>query len=1178
MLPTELSRYVAAGCLILEKTELEDQLAGNIWSHVKPGEWHHFLPLTALDKNEGFDGQIGYVSQDEVGESTSQSLTPEIQSRLFSSSGPLGWIFGLLLNRWIHMNLGISSNTPDLAIVRVYLLPDDVDNRSIPRFADDLRRARTTLLQHLDLSKKTWQGQVSEAEEEQHGESRSLLQMFNSIPSPDPRPGDILDFEVRDAAFRLMDSDVPGLITTLYSYQRRSAALMLQRESQTMQMVDPRLTMVADQLGSQWYYDAVSGTILREPVHYDEPRGGILAEEMGAGKTLICLALILASRHIPSATPDHLRMDEPVVRPRIGSLADMAAACVTRNSVPWRSVLGGLAPEENEYRGSLDAIRRNPGFYLLPPPTRHRRTRQPDSLAQPRRVLLSHTSLLIVPPNLVQQWKQEISKHTTGLRVFIIVDKKQELLPAQELTEYDILLFTSTRFERLIEYFAPNPNGVHVLPDSPLARLAMIHFKRCIVDEGHKLGNSRSRRRSNIHLIIDYLQISAKWVVTGTPSKGLFGVDDTNLSQPDSQQQLAGMRQTETSADLEMEDLQRIGSIARFFLQMRPWANKSTEPGDTPADWSVYVMQPRHSARSAGSEECLRATLGSLIIRHRLSELSDLLPTVDEKVVYLDGSFQDRLVLNLFSMMIIFNAVQSQRTDQDYFFHPRQRKALVELVLNLRQASFFGGSFFSAAEIRRAIDTAEDFLREGKVPISSEDEALLRDAIEFGHVAVENSLKNCANRFREVPLYIHNFPWGAGREWSLDLKDGDPVCTDSRLISALQKFVHPLVDAPTSLQMMFDSGRFAERGSQERLKGLEEQDPDGEGTQKPQQKTLAGNTQLGQDSTSPNKRRSAILARDLAAPGGTLVAAEAEQTTIAAALSGAQLVSTASAKLSYLIDQIVKYQDSEQIIIFYENDNVAYYLAGVLEILQIQHLIYAKTLTPERRAQYVATFNHNPKFRVLLMDVGQAAFGLDMQSASRIYFINPVLNPQVVAQAIGRARRISQKKPVSVETLVLRGTVEEVIVKRRGEMTQAEQWRCRSILDDKPIYEWILNAKILPLPGGKDIAPPDQMAKLQSPQFLFGRGFGRELSHSDQDLLTVNGSPVGKKKSYAVIAEKSLKRASPEVGFATSSVGTPLSNDGPARKRRPQVRFFDEESEEHGSSAFDQHGRVYPRP
>ena len=45
-----------------------------------------------------------------------------------------------------------------------------------------------------------------------------------------------------------------------------------------------------------------------------------------------------------------------------------------------------------------------------------------------------------------------------------------------------------------------------------------------------------------------------------------------------------------------------------------------------------------------------------------------------------------------------------------------------------------------------------------------------------------------------------------------------------------------------------------------------------------------------------------------------------------------------SAKLSYLIDSIVKYQDEEQIIIFYENDNVAWYLAGALEIVSLPNL------------------------------------------------------------------------------------------------------------------------------------------------------------------------------------------------------------------------------------------------
>jgi hypothetical protein len=122
-----------------------------------------------------------------------------------------------------------------------------------------------------------------------------------------------------------------------------------------------------------------------------------------------------------------------------------------------------------------------------------------------------------------------------------------------------------------------------------------------------------------------------------------------------------------------------------------------------------------------------------------------------------------------------------------------------------------------------------------------------------------------------------------------------------------------------------------------------------------------------------------------------------------------------------------------------------------------------------------------------------------MRVASRIYFISPVLNPQVEAQAIGRARRISQQKPVFVETLILKNSIDEVILERKEHMTQAEHRRVQSILDDGPIYEWVKNARITPLPGG-EFSKEDQMSPLDTPQYVFRRGFGRTI-HPDEGLV-----------------------------------------------------------------------------
>ncbi|KAK3330772.1 P-loop containing nucleoside triphosphate hydrolase protein [Apodospora peruviana] len=1183
------AKYIPVGCL---RVETGSSLSYESWPSSDLRKWHYF--------------GHGHANED----TEALSMLPEPLQRILFISRPLSQFADLLRKRWIQLSFKLSM-TPDNtapAIIRVFILPDDIDNTLVPRDDPSLRKARRTLMDQLDFARSTWHGEagtnpspslsvpdsVDDEADGSNDQDRSLLQVFNNIPSPDPRPDDVQDPDCREAVYSLIESHVPGLNTTLYPHQRRSAAMMLQREVQTQKVMDPRFQEELDQRGSAWYYDAVTGTALREPRLYDGPCGGILAEEMGSGKTLICLALVLATRHIPSAIPDIYWSVDPLRRSKVGSLADMAAACITKNSVPWKLSFENAESDGFYLTGCLDAIRRNKSWYSVTPPQRRRETRRPQGDPSPpqSRIYLSHASLIVVPPNLIQQWKQEIEKHTAGLK-YLIITQKQTIPPVQELLEYDVILFSATRFERLIQDCVRN--GRAYVLKCPLAEM---HFKRCIVDEGHKLGNSTYSNKSNLHLVIEYLHVTARWVVTGTPSKGLYGVDGSPTLGTNHTKSRVTARLAESSGELEKDDLRRIGSIATLYLRLRPWANTSSEMGDTPADWATYVMPPEPPKHlSMGRRSCLRATLESLIIRHRLSDIRRLLPVVDEKLVYLEPSYQDTLVLNLFSAMIIFNAVLSERKDQDYLFHPRQRKALTELVSNLRQASFFGGSFFSPDEITKAVDTAEKFLDDGKVPTSAEDTTLLRGAIEFGRLSASNTLKLCANLFREIPVYLRNFPWAAGQSWSLDLKEGDPVCTDARMIHALQKLLQPVVDAPTSLQLMFESGRFAAEGTEARAKGMTDAQELTAGSSGERGKTLAGNTRLGEDN-SDSRRRSVIFGNasrvaENATPA--VIEGNSNPVGIAKPLARTQVISTASAKLSYLVDQIVKYHHDEQIIVFYENDNVAYYLAQMLEILQIQHLIYAKGLTTERRAQYVATFNQNPKFRVLLMDITQAAFGLDMKSASRIYFINPVLNPQVETQAIGRARRLSQLKPVTVETLVLRGSLEEVIVQRHGEMTQAEQRKCHSILDDKPIYEWILNAKILPLPDTHHpSAGHDQMAKLQTPQLIFGRGFGREVGDDpDRDLVaTVTGTAanistsnnnssnaartIGEMENLKTCADMpqsaeaapSKKRpfaVAPELDTPpaelTTESSTPLSADDPLvppqKAKKPRVRFAD---------------------
>ena len=169
-------------------------------------------------------------------------------------------------------------------------------------------------------------------------------------------------------------------------------------------------------------------------------------------------------------------------------------------------------------------------------------------------------------------------------------------------------------------------------------------------------------------------------------------------------------------------------------------------------------------------------------------------------------------------------------------------------------------------------------------------------------------------------------------------------------------------------------------------------------------------------------------------------------------------------------------------------DHIAWYLSQVLDVFAIKHLIYASKLAGAARSKYIVLFNSDDSHRVLLMDVRQAAHGLNVSSASRVFFVNPVFNPATEAQAIKRAHRIGQSKPVYVETLVLKGTPEEAMLERSNAMTRMEHAKAsKSLTDDYGMAKIIKDARCLDISEEEMMEPGKQMARLQMPQQIFGR-------------------------------------------------------------------------------------------
>lgn len=86
----------------------------------------------------------------------------------------------------------------------------------------------------------------------------------------------------------------------------------------------------------------------------------------------------------------------------------------------------------------------------------------------------------------------------------------------------------------------------------------------------------------------------------------------------------------------------------------------------------------------------------------------------------------------------------------------------------------------------------------------------------------------------------------------------------------------------------------------------------------------------------------------------------------------------------------------------------------------------------------IMTFNTSDNANVIIMAVQKAAYGIDLSSATRVFFVSPVWQTAMEQQAIKRAHRIGQTRPVYIETLVIRNTIEDELLRRRDQVSKGE--------------------------------------------------------------------------------------------------------------------------------------------
>jgi SWI/SNF-related matrix-associated actin-dependent regulator 1 of chromatin subfamily A len=118
---------------------------------------------------------------------------------------------------------------------------------------------------------------------------------------------------------------------------------------------------------------------------------------------------------------------------------------------------------------------------------------------------------------------------------------------------------------------------------------------------------------------------------------------------------------------------------------------------------------------------------------------------------------------------------------------------------------------------------------------------------------------------------------------------------------------------------------------------------------------------------------------------------------------------------------------TDKLIVFGHHKEALEILRATCQAKGLHPVLISGKVTGRARVDAIVKFQHEPKCKVAIINIRAGGVGLNLQVADRVIFLEADWTPAMNDQAIARAYRSGQSKPVRVSFVSLKGSVDEQV-------------------------------------------------------------------------------------------------------------------------------------------------------